>query len=151
MHVILFIIALSLAALLTVTAFAAPRLRRRAFVTKALETPFPDRWREILRRDAPVYGRLSDVEREHLEANVRIFLATKQAAPSVMTRDEYGKLGVPFDQRVLEAATSNARFNFHLLHLHGDDVFFDLADELPVHAVNWHDRRTAATSAIGPL
>ncbi|MHB9092288.1 MAG: uroporphyrinogen decarboxylase family protein, partial [Chloroflexota bacterium] len=32
---------------------------------------------------------------------------------------------------------------FTILHLHGLDSFFDLADRYPVHAVNWHDRETS--------
>ena len=29
------------------------------------------------------------------------------------------------------------------MHLHGRDIFFDLANRYPVHAVSWHDRETS--------
>jgi uroporphyrinogen decarboxylase len=32
-----------------------------------------------------------------------------------------------------------------MLHLHGQNVMFDLVADYPVQAVNWHDRETAPT------
>jgi uroporphyrinogen decarboxylase len=30
-----------------------------------------------------------------------------------------------------------------MLHLHGQDVMFDLVADLPIQIINWHDRETA--------
>ena len=30
-----------------------------------------------------------------------------------------------------------------MLHLHGQDVMFDLVSDLPLEIINWHDRETA--------
>jgi uroporphyrinogen decarboxylase len=44
-------------------------------------------------------------------------------------------------RRILDAVGGTSAFT--LLHVHGRDVYFDQASALPVHALNWHDRRTA--------
>lgn len=68
-----------------------------------------------------------------------LFFATQSATYRLLSAAEYREFGVPYDQKVL-AAASGAWFN--VLHLHGDDVMFDIAKEYPVQAVNWHDRTT---------
>lgn len=75
-----------------------------------------------------------------------IFLAVQHAQFGVLTEDEYSRFGRPYDLRVL-AACEGAWFN--LLHLHGDDVMFDLLSDYPVQVVNWHDRETPPTLAEG--
>ena len=54
----------------------APRYTRwrRA---RLLAKPFPDAWREILRRNVAVYARMPKAMRERLEARVQVFLAEK--------------------------------------------------------------------------
>ena len=56
-----------------------------------------------------------------------------------MELDEYKSLALPFDQKTLEAAED---FWCNMLHLHGQDVHFELVSELPFQIVNWHDRET---------
>lgn len=68
-----------------------------------------------------------------------LFLAVQHAQYSVMTEKDYRVFGVPYDRRVLEAA-EGAWFN--MLHLHGEEVMFDLLADYPVQVINWHDRET---------
>lgn len=75
-----------------------------------------------------------------------IFLAVQQASYRVLSLAEYRELGVPYDRRVLEAAS---RGWLHLLHLHGEDVFYELLADYPVQAINWHDRATPPSLAEG--
>ena len=70
-----------------------------------------------------------------------IFLAVQHASHRLLSEDEYRRFGEPFDRQVLEALTPAAWFN--VLHLHGEDVMFDLLANYPVQAINWHDRETA--------
>lgn len=63
-----------------------------------------------------------------------IFFAVKAATAEEMTREEYGQFGMPFDMPVLEAA---GRGWFNMLHLHGENLYFEVTDFLPSHAVNW--------------
>ncbi len=43
-----------------------------------LGRPFPAHWRDMLRAYVPLYNRLSEQEREHLERHVQLFLGRKQ-------------------------------------------------------------------------
>ena len=69
-----------------------------------------------------------------------LFFATQSATYRQLSEGEYRQFGLPYDLRIFEAATGGW---FHLLHMHGDDIMFQLAKEYPVQAVNWHDRTTA--------
>ena len=44
---------------------------------RILATPFADTWVEILRKNVPLYSRLSDGDREQLHGLIQIFLAEK--------------------------------------------------------------------------
>ena len=68
-----------------------------------------------------------------------IFLAVQHASYQLMNENEYREFGIPFDRRLLEAASG---LWLNVLHLHGNRVMFDLLGEYPVQAVNWHDRET---------
>jgi uroporphyrinogen decarboxylase len=68
-----------------------------------------------------------------------IFYAVQHASPTLLDRESYDRFGRPFDARVLEAAEG---LWLNLLHLHGNEIDFDLATQLPASIVNWHDRET---------
>ena len=68
-----------------------------------------------------------------------IFLALQHATYDLLTEAEYQEFGRPYDLRILEA-TEGLWFN--LLHLHGNNVMFDLVADYPVQAINWHDQET---------
>jgi uroporphyrinogen decarboxylase len=69
-----------------------------------------------------------------------VFFATQGASRQVMTEEEYKEFGVPYDTRILEAVRNEGKIN--LIHVHGDDVYWDLAASYPVDMINWHDRTT---------
>ncbi len=73
-----------------------------------------------------------------------IFFATQHARYTKMSEAEYAEFGRPYDLRVLEAAGSGW---LNVLHLHGEEVMFDMLAKYPVPAVNWHDRETPPTLA----
>jgi uroporphyrinogen decarboxylase len=68
-----------------------------------------------------------------------IFLALQHATYDLLSEAEYMEFGRPYDLRVL-SATEGLWFN--VLHLHGNNVMFDLAAQYPVQAINWHDQET---------
>ena len=74
-----------------------------------------------------------------------IFLAVQHASYQLLSEEEYKKFGESFDRQVMDALDSNAWFN--VLHLHGQDVMFDLLADYPVQAINWHDRETIPSLA----
>ncbi len=71
-----------------------------------------------------------------------LFYAIQQASYSIMSPAEYEEFGRAYDLRVLAAARGTW---LNLLHLHGENVMFDLVDDYPVQIWNWHDRDTPPT------
>ncbi len=71
-----------------------------------------------------------------------IFFASQAATPEVMSPAAHERFVEPYDLRVLAAA--RRRGALVLLHLHGERPYVTrLGVSYPVHALNWHDRRTA--------
>jgi uroporphyrinogen decarboxylase len=68
-----------------------------------------------------------------------IFLAVQHASYELMNEREYREFGIPFDRRLLHAASG---LWLNVLHLHGNRVMFDLLSQYPVKVVNWHDQET---------
>ncbi|NIS81520.1 MAG: uroporphyrinogen decarboxylase [Anaerolineales bacterium] len=75
-----------------------------------------------------------------------IFYAVQHATYRYFDRQTYSRFGERFDRRILERCTDSW---LNVLHLHGDAVIFDLAEEYPVQVVNWHDRETLPNLASG--
>jgi uroporphyrinogen decarboxylase len=75
-----------------------------------------------------------------------IFYAIQHGSYRYFDREGYRRFGEPFDNRVMEAASD---LWLNVLHLHGEDLFFDLAEHYPVQVVNWHDRETWPDLATG--
>jgi len=73
------------------------------------------------------------------------FFATQLASRASLPRDTYASLGEPFDLRVLE--TLRPRAWLQVLHLHGQEPYFELADRYPIDVVNWEDRETPPSLA----
>lgn len=73
------------------------------------------------------------------------FFATQSASRTPAQREIYERFGVPYDLKVLEAL--RPRSWGIVLHLHGAEPLFDLADRYPVDAVSWEDRETAPSIA----
>src|SRR5258706_7116847 len=83
-----------------------------------------------------------------LEAGAHgLFFATQLATTDVLTEEEYRRFGVSFDLRIFEAIKAKTRLN--MLHLHGENVMFDLLAGYPVDMINWHDRITVPTLKNG--
>jgi uroporphyrinogen decarboxylase len=68
-----------------------------------------------------------------------IFYAIQHANYQLFDRAAYAKFGEPYDRRILEAASD---LWLNVLHLHGVEIMYELAETYPVQIVNWHDRET---------
>lgn len=75
-----------------------------------------------------------------------IFFATQCATTDLMSVEEYEEFGARYDRQVLDAAAAS---RFTMLHIHGERIMFEHLMTYPVHAINWHDRRTAPSLAEG--
>jgi uroporphyrinogen decarboxylase len=68
-----------------------------------------------------------------------VFYAVQHARHGVLSEDEYSALGRPHDLEILQLCST---MWLNVLHLHGQDVMFDLLADYPVQVINWHDRET---------
>jgi len=68
-----------------------------------------------------------------------IFYAVQHARYALMSQAEYREFGEPYDRRILEHLEGTW---FNMLHIHGQDIMFDLLADYPVQAINWHDQET---------
>ena len=68
-----------------------------------------------------------------------IFYAIQHAQKQFMSFEEYKLFGLIFDRETVEPAQS---LWCNMLHLHGQEVHFELASEIPFQIVNWHDRES---------
>lgn len=64
-----------------------------------------------------------------------IFFATQLSSYDRLTEEEYKEYGVPYDLPVLEKA-KNGWFN--TIHVHGNNIMFDIVKDYPVDVFNWH-------------
>ena len=90
---------------------------------------------------AIIAGATCDFARACLRAGAHgLFFSTQCDSFRMLTEDEYRRFGVPYDRIVLDGVADASRFT--MLHLHGDDVMFDLMLQYPANMVNWHDRHS---------
>jgi uroporphyrinogen decarboxylase len=77
-----------------------------------------------------------------------IFLAVQHAQYGLLSEQEYQNFGKNFDLQLL-GHIDNLWLN--ILHLHGDNVMFDLLADYPISVMNWHDQETPPTLKDGKL
>jgi uroporphyrinogen decarboxylase len=68
-----------------------------------------------------------------------IFYAVQHANYHLLSETEYLQFGKKFDLDILELIDEKW---LNLLHLHGENVMFNLFTDYPVQVINWHDRET---------
>lgn len=68
-----------------------------------------------------------------------IFFAVQHAQSSLLADNEIRQFMLPFDERVVNAASS---LWLNVLHLHGTNINFDLIPKDGFSVVNWHDLET---------
>ncbi len=68
-----------------------------------------------------------------------VFFASQCATSDMVTEEEYAEFGVAYDQPVLDAIRDGGS-RFTMIHIHGENTFFDLLASYEGHALNWHDR-----------
>jgi uroporphyrinogen decarboxylase len=71
-----------------------------------------------------------------------IFYAVQHAQYGLLSQSEYLKFGRDLDQTILQHLDN---FWLNVLHLHGNDVMFDVFNDYPTNVINWHDRDTPPT------
>jgi uroporphyrinogen decarboxylase len=87
---------------------------------------------------------ITETTRRFLEAAIDtgiagVFFAVQHAQYGLLSEDEYQAFGRVFDLQVMQLAE---KLWLNMLHLHGEDIMFDLFLDYPAHIINWHDRET---------
>jgi uroporphyrinogen decarboxylase len=87
---------------------------------------------------------IADTTRRFIEAAFDtsidgIFYAAQHAQASVLNIDEFKRFSERLDLQILE---STQGLWCNMLHLHGEDVYFEQVSDYPVQIINWHDRET---------
>lgn len=78
-----------------------------------------------------------------------IFYAVQHAQKTVMPEDEFVQWSRNSDLLLLGAA---GRLWCNMLHVHGEQIYFESFRDYPVQVINWHDRETGpALSEAGGL
>jgi len=72
-----------------------------------------------------------------------VYFASQLASYDLLTQREYHEFGVRFDLQVLNSLGNTAWFN--VMHVHGDNIMFNLLKDYSVHAISWHVWETAPT------
>lgn len=104
----------------------------------------PERVRRGLERIAEV---TCDFTRRTLEIGCAgVFLAVQEATRGAFDEAGYREFGEPYDRQVLAAAAS-AHGWFNAVHIHGEDILFDVLKDYDANALNWHIGETAPTIA----
>jgi uroporphyrinogen decarboxylase len=70
-----------------------------------------------------------------------IFFATGEARAGFMSKTEYREFGHPYNIRVLDAIRSASLMT--MLHICGQDIFFDEFLDYPIDAFNWDTQNTS--------
>jgi uroporphyrinogen decarboxylase len=73
-----------------------------------------------------------------------VFYAVQHAQAQLLTEEEFTEFGIAYDLPVLESASP---LWLNMLHIHGENIYFDLVADYPVQVINWHDRDTAPSLA----
>lgn len=78
----------------------------------------------------------ADLARQAIELGAAgVYFASQMSSYEKLTTEQYKTYGVPYDLQVLEGASAGW---FNAIHIHGNDIMFDLVKDYPVQVFNWH-------------
>lgn len=75
-----------------------------------------------------------------------VFYAVQHAQYGLLTSQEYQDFGRAYDMALLDSAQT---YWLNMLHLHGENIMFDLLADYPVEVINWHDLDTEPSLVEG--
>ncbi len=68
-----------------------------------------------------------------------IFYAVQHAQYALLSIDEFSNFNRKYDLSFLDTIKD---FQYRLLHIHGENIMFDMVKDYPVNMINWHDRES---------
>ncbi len=76
-----------------------------------------------------------------------LFLASQVASRDVLTAEESRAFGQQYNLALINELRGHV--DFVLLHIHGENIYYEHLFKYPVQIINWHDRKTAPTLRQG--
>jgi uroporphyrinogen decarboxylase len=76
-----------------------------------------------------------------------LFLATQVARRDFVTPEESRAFGQMYNLALINELRGHVEFI--MLHIHGENIYYEHLFKYPVHIVNWHDRKTPPTLKEG--
>jgi uroporphyrinogen decarboxylase len=132
-------------ALVVDTVFNAWNTLRRNVVKDAMTTLMREHPAALERALGVVNDNLVRYARAALDRGAAGIFFSVPATEESLTAEDYERFMRPFDLALLNAIRD--RGEFHVLHAHGDRVYFDRLLDYPVHAVSWADRDSGPSLA----
>lgn len=88
---------------------------------------------------------ITDTTIDFIKRNIEVgvsgfFFATQCASYDVMEEEVFREFGEKYDLQVINSYASETYFN--VVHMHGDNIMFDIIKDYPCNCLNWHDRHT---------
>jgi len=71
-----------------------------------------------------------------------VFYAIQHAQAGLLSKTEFEEFSRPYDLEILESCK---QYWLNLLHIHGEDIYFDEISDYPCQVFNWHDQQTSPT------
>lgn len=68
-----------------------------------------------------------------------VFYAIQHAQASQLSKLEFEEFCLPYDLEILEYCRN---FWLNVVHIHGQDIYFDAINNYPCQVFNWHDQET---------
>jgi uroporphyrinogen decarboxylase len=69
-----------------------------------------------------------------------IFYAVQHAQANLLSKSEFHEFSLPYDLEILDYCKE---YWLNLLHVHGENIYFDKIKGYPCQVFNWHDQQTA--------
>lgn len=76
-----------------------------------------------------------------------LFLASQVASRDVLTPEESRAFGQAYNLTLINELRGHVEFV--MLHIHGENIYYEHLFKYPVQIVNWHDRKTPPTLSEG--
>jgi uroporphyrinogen decarboxylase len=120
------------------TVFDAWNTVRRSIVKDAMGPLMREHPAELEAALAVVNDNLIRYARASLDRGASGIFLSVPASEEFLSREQYERFMRPFDLALLEAV--RGRGEWHVLHAHGENLYFEPLLEYPVQAISWADR-----------
>lgn len=132
-------------ALVVDTLFNAWNTLRRNVVKGAIDEMMREHEVGLTRALRVVNDNLIQYARAALARGAAGIFLSVPASTEFVSREQYERYMRPYDLELLDAI--RGRGSLHVLHAHGNHVFFDRMLDYPVHALSWADQDAGPTLA----